>query len=390
MRDVAAMAVANDPDLVAARAEHGVGQAALLNAGMLPDPSFSGGVAALISGPGSVPAISGSLSQDLSALVTYRVDLRAARAGLAQVDAGILWQEWQVAGQAEALCIALNTDAATVAGLREDAAALGQVDAAMRAQVAAGNATIGQSSASAAALAANQTALDAALQGQAQDVNALDALLGLQPSIPVTVAPPVVTAPSDAVVAAGIAGLARTRPDLIALRYGYEQADARLRGAILAQFLPISLGGSGGRDTSNVWSAGPQLTLNLPLFNRGRGAVAMAAASRAQLAAQFAASLAGAEAGARALVARIAMLRGQAAAADAAAARAAATGVQTRRAELRGALNALDAVTLLTASADRRREAITLHGELATAQLALDTMLGIGLPPLAEHVLEPE
>ncbi len=390
MREVAALAVARDPDLVAARAGRGVGQADLLNAGLLPDPSISGGFDALISGPASLPAISGSLGQDLSALVTYRVTLRAARAGLAQVDAGILWQEWQVAGQAEALCIALNVDGATVAGLRADAAALAQVDAAMRRQMAVGNVTVTQSAASAAALAANQTALDAALQAQAQDVNALDALLGLEPGVPVTVAPAEIAVPADAVVQAGIAGLARTRPDLIALRYGYKQADARLRGAILSQFLPISLGATGGRDTTNVWSAGPQLTLTLPLFNRGRGVVAGAEASRAQLAAQFAASLAGAEAGARALLARIGVLRGQVEAADKAAARADAMAADARHAESNGALNTLDAVNLLTAAADRRREAIALYGQLSTAQLALNAMLGIGLPPMAMRVVEPE
>jgi hypothetical protein len=56
-QNVAALAVLNDPDLVAARAQHGVAHADLLSAGLLPDPSVTGGFAALISGPGSVPAI---------------------------------------------------------------------------------------------------------------------------------------------------------------------------------------------------------------------------------------------------------------------------------------------------------------------------------------------
>jgi len=117
LRELAALAVLNDPDLVAARMQHGVAEAGLLTAGRLPDPSIMAGFSALFSGPGSVPAISGSLAQDLSALITYRVNIAAAKAGLAAVDAGIVWQEWQLAGQAEALCIAIDADDKTLASL---------------------------------------------------------------------------------------------------------------------------------------------------------------------------------------------------------------------------------------------------------------------------------
>jgi outer membrane protein TolC len=176
---------------------------------------------------------------------------------------------------------------------------------------------------------------------------------------------------------------------LIALRYGYDQADAKLRGAILGQFLPITIGGTGGRDTTNVWSAGPQLTLNLPLFNRNRGGVASAGAARAQLAAQFDASLAGADASAEALLARIGVLRAESAAADAQAQTAAVMAAQSQAAFADGSLDAQSAVNLQTAAGDRRREAVALRAQRATASLALNTMLGIGLPPMVRPDLEP-
>lgn len=387
--DVAALGVLNDPDLIAARAQHGVAQADLLSAGLWPDPSITVGFAALISGPGSVPAISGSMAQDFSALVTYRINGRAAKAGLASVDAGILWQEWQVAGQAEALCIAIDADGKTIASLQADAAALGQVNAATQAQVSAGNLTLPASSASMAALAANQTALNTAIQTADQDGDQLDALLGLHPGIEIPVGLPAIMPIWPALTAQAIASLPTRRPDLIALRYGYEQADAKLRGAILAQFLPITIGGAGGRDTTNVWSAGPQLTLNLPLFNRNRGGIASAGAARAQLAAQFTASLAGADASAEALQARIDVLQVESAVADARAQAAAVMAAQSRAAFANGSLEAQSAVNLQTAAGDRQREAIALHAQLATATLALNTMLGIGLPPMVQPVLEP-
>ncbi len=386
--DVAALAVLNDPDLAAARARHGAAQADLLSAGLLPDPSISGGFAALVSGPGNVPAISGSLAQDLSALITYRVNVRAAKAGLASVDAGILWQEWQVAGQAQALCIAIDADEKTIASLQTDSAALGQVNTATQAQVNAGNLTLAASSASLAALAANQTALNGAIQTRDQDRNQLDALLGLHPGTEVPVILPAVTQISPALTAQAIASLPMRRPDLIALRFGYEQADAKLRAAILTQFLPITIGGTGGRDTTNVWSAGPQLTLNLPLFNRNRGGIVSASAARAQLAAQFTASLASADASAEALLARIYVLQAESRSADAQAQTAAGMAAQSQAAFENGSLDAQSAVNLQTAAGDRQREAIALHAQLATANLALNTMLGIGLPPMVQQDME--
>jgi outer membrane protein TolC len=373
---------------MAARTQHGAAQADLLSAGLLPDPSITGGFAALISGPGNIPAISGSLTQDFSALITYRVNARAAKAGLAAVDAGIMWQEWQVAGQAQALCIAIDADDRTIASLKADAASLGQVNAATQAQVSAGNLTLAASSASLAALAANQTAVNVAIQARNQDLDQLDALLGLHPGTEIPVILPAVTPISPVAAVKAIDSLPARRPDLIALRYGYDQADAKLRGAILTQFLPITIGGTGGRDTSNVWSAGPQLTLNLPLFNRNRGGIVRASAARAQLGAQYTASLASADASAEALLARIGILQAESTAADAQAQTAAVMAGQSQAAFANGSLDAQSAVNLQIAAGDRQREAVTLRAQRATANLALNTMLGIGLPPMVQPVLE--
>ncbi|OYV34290.1 MAG: hypothetical protein B7Z80_21605 [Rhodospirillales bacterium 20-64-7] len=387
--DVAALAVLNDPDLIAARAQHRVGEADLLSAGLLPDPSITGGFAALISGPASMSAISGSLAADVSALVTYRVNIKAAKAGLAQVDAGILWQEWQVASQAEQLCINLDSDARLIKTLQADHDALTVIGNATAAQVAAHNLTITAVSASMAALAAIDTARNTAEQTRDQNRNQLDALLGLQPGVALVVTMPAIQPLNQQLVAQAVTHLAERRPDLIALRYGYQQADAKLRAAILTQFLPINVGASGGRDTAGVWSVGPQVTLTLPMFNRNQGGIAAATATRAQLAAQFRASLASADAGAQALMTRIMVLQVESEAADRAAAAAAQITAQTNTALRQGTLDAQTGVNLQTAAGDRQREAIALRDQLLTARLSLNTMLGIGLPAIIGASLEP-
>jgi outer membrane protein TolC len=386
---LANLVLRDNPDLAAARMQRGVAQADVLTAGLLPDPVFSGGIAALLGGPGDASAISGGLTEDISGLITYRADLRAAKAGLAQVDAALLWQEWQTVSRAEQLCLTIAGDQDTLASLQQDQAALAAVDTATQGAVASGDLTLTDAASSQAAQADMVTAENTAAQSLQQDQNALDALLGLTPGIAVPVLPFTPPVINPALAAQLTATLPQRRPDLIALRYGYTQADARLRAAILSQFLPISIGPAGGRDTTKVFSAGPTITLTLPLFNRNRGAIAAASASRAQLAAQFQASLAGAQGDAAALQVSISVLQRQTAAADQEAAGAAGMANQATQAFRAGDLDALSTLSLTTAAATRQREAIALRAQLQTARLSLATLLGLGLPPLAPTDQDP-
>jgi outer membrane protein TolC len=389
LRDVASLAVLNDPDLQAARAQHGVAAAELLAAGLPPDPSITGGFAALLGGPGAMPAITAGLTQDVSAIITYAPDRAAAKAGLQQVDAGILWQEWQVAAQAEQFCISLAGEARSIASLNAEQNLLMGMNEAVQGQMAAGNLTLADSTISATALATNETALNTQIQAQAHDRDQLDALLNLVPGTDINVARPDMPGIAPDVARQAMASLAQRRPDLLALRYGYTQADEKLRAAILTQFLPISLGASGGRDTSGVTSAGPQVTLSLPLFNHNRAGIAQAQATRAVLAAQYAASLDGAVGAVDSLLASSAQLRAEVEAADVAAAQARQSAQAAQNAYASGELDARAAADLLTAAGDREREAIALDVQLQTARLSLATLLGLGLPPLPGAAQEP-
>ena len=382
LRDVGALAVLNDPDLVAARAQHDVSAADLLVAGQLPNPSLTGGFAALLGGPGAMSAINAGFTQDLGALITYRVTRQAAASGLAQVDAGILWQEWQVASQAEQLAVSIFVDDATVASLAAEADLLAGVDRATRAAIAQHNLTLNDGATSMAALAGVQAMLDAARLTAQHDRDHLDALLGLEPGTALTLARPEVAPLPPSSLVPALATLAQRRPDLIALRYGYAVADARLRAAILTQFLPLSVGAAGGRDTSGVLSAGPQVTLTLPLLNRNGGGIKLAQATRAALAAQYQAALASADGGARALSANIVLLRSQEAAAQAAAQDAATTLSEAQSAYAAGQISATSLANLETAAGDRLRAAIALRGQVETTEISLATLLGLGLPPL--------
>ena len=95
---VAYLAVLNNPDLRAARSQAGVAEAQVLAAGILPNPSASGSLLPVLAGPGIISAWTVGLTEDARALVTLSARRQAARAGVLQVNADLLWQEWQVIG----------------------------------------------------------------------------------------------------------------------------------------------------------------------------------------------------------------------------------------------------------------------------------------------------
>lgn len=380
LMQAAALAVQRDPDLAAARAQSGVAQAELLAAGTPPDPSLSIGFEALLGGPASMSSIAGSLVEDVSPLITRSADTGAAKARLLQVNASILWQEWQVAARAEQLGVALTGDAAQLSSLQADEQALMALDQEVQAQMAAGNLTGQDASATQTALANLRTALNTGEQAQAQDQAQLDALLALPPGTQLALAPPNVAAIPAAQANQALTSLAMRRPDLLAMRYGYTEADEKLRVAIRGQFLPIGLGAQGGRDTSGVVSAGPLVTLSLPLFNRNKPAIRAAEATRAALRAQYEASLADTQNGAEALQQSIALLQRQSAEADQAAAQAAAIAADARHTFAAGGIDARAETDIIVAAGDRQREAFQLRTQLQTAELSLAALLGFGLP----------
>ncbi len=118
------------------------------------------------------------------------------------------------------------------------------------------------------------------------------ALLGLKPDVAVPLAPlaapPI---PDRAAVTAAAARLPQVRPDLRALQHGYRSQEAQVRIAVLSQFPNVVVGFTRARDFSNVHSIGGAVSLTLPLFDRGRGQIAIQRATRAQLRAEYQARL---------------------------------------------------------------------------------------------------
>ena len=77
------------------------------------------------------------------------------------------------------------------------------------------------------------------------------------------------------------------RLDLRALQAGYAAQEAAVHKAVLDQFPNLALTITGTRDSSDNRLLGPAVNFTLPLWNRNRGGIAVAEATRAALKAEY-------------------------------------------------------------------------------------------------------
>jgi outer membrane protein TolC len=73
------------------------------------------------------------------------------------------------------------------------------------------------------------------------------------------------------------------RLDLLGLRQGLESQDATVRAAVLAQFPKLSVGFSKASDTTNVHTTGFNVAVDVPIFDRNQGVIAIERATRQRL-----------------------------------------------------------------------------------------------------------
>jgi outer membrane protein TolC len=126
------------------------------------------------------------------------------------------------------------------------------------------------------------------------------------------------TLSSDAAAAGSLLqGLEERRLDLVALRYGYDSQEASLRAAVLAQFPKIGLNINRANDTTPISTRGAGVTIDLPIFDRNQGQVAIGRATRQQLFDEYVARVAEARSQVGTILANLAIIRSQSSAVDA-------------------------------------------------------------------------
>ncbi|MBU2811511.1 TolC family protein [Acidithiobacillus thiooxidans] len=290
-KDLGTIAVLLNPQLRAMRANLGVARAQVFAAGLLPDPQLSlsadlpSNVAA-----GYYNAYSMGLSWSLASLFTRSANLDIARAQQKSVQYQVAWQEWMQAGNTRVLARQLYYLQAQEAVAAAAARTSGKLYQAAAENLRLGDTTITTASLRQIAwLDSQDRAL--ALGRQVTDTRQkLNQAIGLPPKMTLNIKPPQLWKRMPD--AASLVKLAdRHRLDLVALRAGYQAQEARVRRAILGQYPGFTIGFGKAADTSNVQSYSPSLTLDIPLWNRNRGAIAESEATRTQLRAAYSARL---------------------------------------------------------------------------------------------------
>ncbi len=285
LTEIAMLAVLMNPELRAQRARLGVARAQAFAAGVLPDPQLAssldhpadGGVAL-------VDAWSLGLSYDLGSLINRQARLDAEQSVQMQVQLEVLWQEWQVIQRAQTLAVRYKLEARRLALLKSMRSLYADRFKKSRRALAEGNVTMDNNGIDLTALLDSLSQLSQLEQTHNQTRHALGLLLGLQSNIEFAIAelPPEKNL-DTVLLRRQLKRLPELRPDLLALKAGYQAQESRIRAAILAQFPSFNLGVSRARDTGNVYTNGFNIGLSLPLFNGNKGVIAVERATREQL-----------------------------------------------------------------------------------------------------------
>ena len=292
---ISVLAVVTNPDLAALRLQQNVADAQLFASGLFPDPQLSVGIDRVLAPTeaGLVTGLAAGLSLDvLGTLVTRGADREVARRASGQLRLDVAWAEWNTAGYARLLASRLPY-LAQIDALAEEASVAatqlltGVQDAAARGDLKGDELQAQRATGLDTTLRAAETRK--ALQSTRLELNRV---LGLKPDTPLTLAAPEARAvPVRPATAELFAAARRQRLDLQALAEGYAGQEAGLKRAVLGQYPRVGFTLNRNRDTSAVHSWGPAVNLDLPLWNRNRGEIAQAAASRDLLRAEFAARL---------------------------------------------------------------------------------------------------
>jgi outer membrane protein TolC len=311
--EVSALAVLNNPDLKARRAHLQVADAQVFAAGLLPDPQLSYGFDQPTGDTrGLVDAWSAGIGYDIVPLITRSARRDVARQARRQVRLDLLWQEWQVIQQARTLAVRMQLESRRLDVLEAMRALYDDRYRRSSQALREGNRTLDVNGTDLTALLDTQSQLGQLEQTHNQTRHDLNLLLGLAPDAPVVLSPlPPLTELDRDRVQRQLARLPGLRPDLLALKAGYQSQEAAVRAAILAQFPSLGIGLNRASDTTNVHTTGINVTLTLPLLSGNRGNIAIERATRAQLRAEYQARVAQTQTDVDSLLGLQDILRGQ-------------------------------------------------------------------------------
>ncbi len=293
LTETAIIAVLNNPDLQAERAKQKVAGAQLFAAGLLPDPQLTANLDFPTGDTiGTVNAWGLGLGYDIIPLITRQARIDAEQQVQNQVNLSLLWKEWQVMQQARSLAIRSTLELNRLELLHKTRELyLHRYDNSSKA-LKAGDITLDVNGTDLTAVLDTCSQINKLEQAHNETRHQLSLVLGLAPNIDLQFTlPPEPDLLSREAVEKGLETIQQRRPDLLALQAGYRSQEAKVRTAILSQFPSLSIGISRTKDTGALYTTGFGISLNLPIFSGGKGAIAIERATREQLQQEYQARL---------------------------------------------------------------------------------------------------
>ncbi len=287
-QDAAVIAVIANPAIRAERDSKGIAVAQLLQAGILPNPTFSYRLDVPTGGntEGTVTAYGLGLEWNIiKSLLTRGAEIDAGRAHAVSVDLEVVWNEWQVAQSAKQHVYGLLYMEKQLVVARRDELRLKENLEAIGKAVAMGDMTIIELDAADAAFRKiYSTVLDIEKKLK-QERLSFNQTIGFPPDSVILLSKDMELPSSKKLSSLEdiMNGLENRRLDLLALRMGYQSHEASLRAAVRAQFPEINIGLSHARDTTDVITTGFSVSISLPFFDRNQGRIAIEEATRQKL-----------------------------------------------------------------------------------------------------------
>jgi outer membrane protein TolC len=379
MTEVAILAVVNNPDLKLARDDAKIARAQAFDAGLLPNPQLSAGLDFPTStAPGSsYTATNWGLNFDFTALLTRNTGREAAEKNVHKADLVLLWQEWQVISQARVLFSKTDYQNRHLQVLTAYRKILSDRYDHVRQAFRDGNATLDAAGADLAALMDMDCQIGDLERQNHQTHYELTCLLGLSSDVTLNLVGDVTLSDIDEKrINAMLEQLAYRRPDLLALKAGYENQDLKYRQAIIRQFPALGIGVTRASDTSNVQTFGPSITLMLPLFNHHEGKIAIEKASRKRLYDEFENRLSSARSAIAQIVNDQRLLEMQLKMVGSAILSLKDASNNAEKAYSTGNIDEMTYVTLYSRLLDKTLEQIRLEQTAVGQRIALQTLLG--------------
>ena len=376
----AVLAVLLNPSLRALRDQRELSDAQIFAAGLLPDPQLNGSLKLPTGGDtaGRVNAFGLGLDWNVASLISRAAKVRAAKARGDAIDLDIAWREWQVAQGAKASVYQLSSLRSQIA-LLEQVRQQGEKNLAyVRTAVADGFMTARDiNSVRAAHSSVTERLLSLEKQAEQQGLK-LHRLMGLPADSQVHLRKDL-SLPSKIILSKTslVEGLEQRRLDLLALRRGYDSQEAALRAAVLEQFPRISIGPTINRDTDNIQTTGFGLNIALPIFNGGRGKIAVERATRKRLYDEYISRVFATRSDIEQVKSGIRFLNEQIAAAQARQAELGRLVANYRVALTDGRANALVYFRTWSDLIDAQIKVVDLKGQLAQALVALELVTGL-------------